>query len=287
MMLYLQFCTYSLKSLTFAFSPLLGITVSESPALLLLVFFCFQDIPGILPFEKYSRDHFSDSINYVIFKWPQLIREITLLLSCLLQRIVTISTSKAAAGGVKILLPSSPFHHLWFRGQVTKLPKTAQIHPLHCVTPRWIPYVFSYSPWRAYPYNPSLHSSRMIFPGHRSGNDRLLLKCPPCPQVSVLRMCTRVRCPAPPRLPSLLPYHSPLLTILEPHLPSPCFSKHMCSSHVCTCCPLHLKHSPTRFLTWLAPSYPSLHSEFFADHKFKVICWSVLAIFQHFKKNVC
>lgn len=134
MILYPQSCTYPLKSLTFAFSPLLGITVSISPVLLLLVFLCFQDIPGILPFEKYSRDHFSVSLNDVIFKWLQLIKEIILLLSCLLQRILTISTSKAAAGGVKILLLSSPFHHLWFCGQVTKLPKTAQIHPLYSVT---------------------------------------------------------------------------------------------------------------------------------------------------------
>lgn len=141
--------------------------------------------------------------------------------------------------------------------------------------------------WHSYPYNPSLHSSRMIFPGHRSGNDRLLLKCPPCPQVSVLRMCTRVRCPPPTRLPSLLSYHSPSLTILEPHLPPSCFSKCMGSSHVCTRCPLHVKHSPTQFFTWLAPSYPSLHSEFFADHTFKVICSSVIAIFQHFLKSVC
>lgn len=51
--------------------------ISTTLAPLLLASLCFQDIPGTLPFEKYSRDHVSDSFRYLIFERHLLIKEMT------------------------------------------------------------------------------------------------------------------------------------------------------------------------------------------------------------------
>ena len=113
------------------------------------------------------------------------------------------------------------------------------------------------------PYSPSPHSSRMILPHHQSDpmiDPVCCFKSHPCQQVSnvtgnlhsmVYLLCLPLYAPSTPHplsQSSPLSYPSPP-TIFEPHLPSFCSSKYMCSCPVYNSC----KHSFPQFFTWLTP----------------------------------